>query len=233
MEQEDKLKNARKQVSDYALAFDFMAKITHSGSEDEVVQSILQLIEMLFMPSLLYYIALENCKGTTQVIALSALKEDEAQILSRIGDFKGQQYVWTASEKGFYVKIHYQGVDFGILEIDNVQFPENKEDYLNLTLSIIDVCGLAIENARRHQRIKKTENKLRDEKKKLELALEKVKTLRGLLPICSYCKKIRDDSGYWQQIEHYIHEHSEVEFSHSMCKECAIKLFPDIEIYSD
>jgi PAS domain S-box-containing protein len=65
----------------------------------------------------------------------------------------------------------------------------------------------------------------------LENALEKVKTLSGLLPICSFCKKIRDDDGYWKQIETYIEAHSEAEFSHSMCQECAGKHYP--EIYSN
>ncbi|MFH1983342.1 MAG: PAS domain-containing protein [Pseudomonadota bacterium] len=62
-------------------------------------------------------------------------------------------------------------------------------------------------------------------------AMRQVKKLSGLLPICSYCKKIRDDQGYWNQIESYIHEHSEAEFSHSVCQECAKKHYPDMDIY--
>jgi CheY-like chemotaxis protein len=62
----------------------------------------------------------------------------------------------------------------------------------------------------------------------LEDALAQVKTLSGLLPICSSCKKIRDDEGYWNQLEVYIRDHSEVEFSHSLCPECAKKLYPEI-----
>lgn len=67
----------------------------------------------------------------------------------------------------------------------------------------------------------------------LKDALIKVKMLSGLLPICSHCKKIRDDKGYWNQIESYIHEHSEAVFSHSICRECAKKHYPDIDIYED
>jgi len=62
----------------------------------------------------------------------------------------------------------------------------------------------------------------------LQEALAKVKTLSGLLPICASCKRIRDDQGYWQQIEAYIRDHSEAEFSHSVCPECAKKLYPEI-----
>ncbi len=54
----------------------------------------------------------------------------------------------------------------------------------------------------------------------LEIALSNVNQLQGLLPICSYCKKIRDDSNYWQQVENYIGSHSEARFSHSVCPEC-------------
>lgn len=58
-------------------------------------------------------------------------------------------------------------------------------------------------------------------------ALAEVKKLSGFLPICSSCKKIRDDRGYWRQVEEYIREHSEAEFSHSICPECAKRLYPD------
>jgi len=59
-----------------------------------------------------------------------------------------------------------------------------------------------------------------------EDALNKVKTLGGLLPICCSCKKIRDDSGYWKQIEEYIRQHSDAEFSHGICPDCLKRLFP-------
>lgn len=61
----------------------------------------------------------------------------------------------------------------------------------------------------------------------LQGAISEVKTLSGLLPICSHCKKIRDDKGYWKQIEVYIHEHSEARFSHGICQECIKKHYPD------
>lgn len=61
----------------------------------------------------------------------------------------------------------------------------------------------------------------------LKEALAKVKQLSGFLPICASCKKIRDDKGYWNQIEAYIRDHSEAEFSHGICPDCAKKLYPD------
>ena len=65
----------------------------------------------------------------------------------------------------------------------------------------------------------------------LEKALSEVKTLSGLLPICATCKKIRDDKGYWNQIESYISKHSEAQFSHGICPECAEKFYPGIKLY--
>ncbi|MDJ0782248.1 MAG: PAS domain-containing protein [Desulfosarcinaceae bacterium] len=64
--------------------------------------------------------------------------------------------------------------------------------------------------------------------KELKAALATVKTLRGLLPVCSFCKKIRNDQGYWQQLEAYIQEHSEAVFSHSICRECAKIHYPEL-----
>jgi AmiR/NasT family two-component response regulator len=65
----------------------------------------------------------------------------------------------------------------------------------------------------------------------LTQALEKVKTLHGLLPICAACKRIRNDKGYWQQVEDYVREHSDADFTHGICPECAHKLYP--EYYAD
>lgn len=65
----------------------------------------------------------------------------------------------------------------------------------------------------------------------LKDAISKVRTLSGLLPICSQCKKVRDDKGYWKQIEDYIKENTETEFSHSLCQECSDKLYGDADWY--
>jgi len=62
----------------------------------------------------------------------------------------------------------------------------------------------------------------------LQEALAKVKLLSGFIPICSSCKKIRDDTGYWQQIEAYIQQHSDAEFSHSICPDCCKRLYPEL-----
>ena len=63
----------------------------------------------------------------------------------------------------------------------------------------------------------------------LKEALDRVKTLNGLLPICSFCKKIRDDKGYWNQLESYLKKYSDADFSHSICPGCLEKHYPQFE----
>ena len=80
------------------------------------------------------------------------------------------------------------------------------------------------------KRLEKEREKLIGE---LQGAIAKIRTLSGLLPICASCKKIRDDKGYWNQIETFIRDHSEAEFSHGICPDCARKLYPDLDFSSE
>jgi sigma-B regulation protein RsbU (phosphoserine phosphatase) len=73
------------------------------------------------------------------------------------------------------------------------------------------------------ERVVELQAALADRVKMLEEAIVKIKTLQGLLPICSYCKKIRNDQDYWQQIETYVAEHTQAEFTHGICPDCLEK----------
>ncbi|UVT14417.1 MAG: response regulator [Nitrospira sp.] len=75
---------------------------------------------------------------------------------------------------------------------------------------------------------KEREAELQQRNQELQRALKEVKVLRGLIPICASCKKIRNDGGFWQQLEEYIGEHSEAEFSHGLCQPCLKKLYPGV-----
>jgi len=88
----------------------------------------------------------------------------------------------------------------------------------------VNKCAEIIEYRRAHKRHLEEREKLITD---LQEALAKVKQLSGFLPICASCKKIRDDEGYWQQIESYIRDHSEAEFSHGICPDCAKRLYGD------
>jgi PleD family two-component response regulator len=82
-----------------------------------------------------------------------------------------------------------------------------------------------------HLTLRSLQKSIEDKNAQLQKALDEVKILSGFLPICSSCKNIRDDKGYWNQIENYISKHSEAEFSHSICPECAKKIYPDLDIH--
>lgn len=87
-------------------------------------------------------------------------------------------------------------------------------------------AGFAVYRLRVWQLLKK-EKELND---RIQEALARIKTLGGLIPICSNCKKIRDDEGYWEILEKYIQTHADVQFSHGICPDCVAKLYPDLSI---
>jgi len=135
----------------------------------------------------------------------------------------------------------------GILFIWKYGFPPNAVPLipiLNITALIISVTFLSYyyeftrsETERALVRDIAERRRAENEKEKLiyqlQDALAEVTTLSGLLPICSSCKKIRDDEGYWNQIESYIQRHSDAQFSHGICPDCAEKLYPEICRKSD
>jgi hypothetical protein len=93
--------------------------------------------------------------------------------------------------------------------------------FLIWALGIFGMCAA-------HNRLRLEESERQKAILQLEDAFREVKKLSGLLPICSSCKNIRDDKGYWQQLENYLGEHSEAQFSHGLCPDCAQKLYPEL-----
>jgi PAS domain S-box-containing protein len=95
------------------------------------------------------------------------------------------------------------------LQTDKIPY-RDQEEY------VIGIIGFSIDITERKQ----AEEALQEEHRRLQKALEEVRTLRGIVPICSYCKKIRDDDGYWSQVEQYISDHTDAQFSHGICPSC-------------
>jgi hypothetical protein len=87
----------------------------------------------------------------------------------------------------------------------------------------VDITELKDTERTLHQREAERESLIAE----LQAALGKVKMLTGLLPICASCKKIRDNQNHWTHIESYVRDHSEAEFSHGLCPDCARRLYPD------
>ncbi len=109
---------------------------------------------------------------------------------------------------------------------DFVLQPHFYETYWFLGLVFIIVVGGALGTYR--LRVWRLLQREKDLNARIQEAVADIKTLGGLIPICSNCKKIRNDSGYWEQLERYIQTHSEAQFSHGICPECAAKLYPDL-----
>lgn len=101
-------------------------------------------------------------------------------------------------------------------------------DISELTYRILDYRAMRDKALQEVEQRKRTENDKEELITQLKEALNKVNTLSDLLPICSACKKIRDDQGYWQQVENYMSQHVPVKFTHSLCPECAAKLYPEL-----
>lgn len=105
-----------------------------------------------------------------------------------------------------------QGVELGA--VDYVTKPFNSTELLA--------------RVKNHIELKLSKDKLQRMNKELQQALNEIKTLKGLVPICASCKKIRDDNGYWQEVEHYVSAHTEADFSHGICPDCMKKLYPNV-----
>ncbi len=135
-----------------------------------------------------------------------------------------------------YVPLMRDGVFLGAFEVyyDITQTQKSVRRLLLISFAIVIVLALSVlslaamgifKGRRRMMERQRAEDERERLILKLQEALSQVRTLSGLLPICSSCKKIRDDQGYWNQIEGYISEHSEAEFTHGLCPECIKKFY--------
>lgn len=175
------------------------------------------------------------------------LINEHDKAITKSGKFNIEQYrddIWTMHE--YFSSLRRSGVELATLEINlehevKLQASDNTKR-LQFFMLIMIVTIMAITLFLGYILIKTlnsldseisnrilSEKIIKQERNKLEDALDQVKTLSGLLPICAECKNIRDDKGYWKQIESYIREHSEAEFSHSICPSCFKKLYPEYQ----
>ena len=118
-------------------------------------------------------------------------------------------------------------------DLDNLQeaFSAGAMDYITKPVNAVELLArvasaLTLKREMDHRKAREAD--LRRSNTELQQALKEVKVLRGLLHICASCKKIRNDGGFWQQLEDYLSEHSGVEFSHGLCQPCIKKLYPGV-----
>ncbi len=99
-----------------------------------------------------------------------------------------------------------------------------------LTVVIFLVFALSLFSLRRWRDVIVSERDLAHRNEELQKALSEIKQLKGIIPICSGCKKIRQDTGFWQHVEEYVRDHSDAEFSHGICPDCMKQLYPSLRI---
>jgi hypothetical protein len=118
-------------------------------------------------------------------------------------------------------RIHYQRSDT-YLALFSIEDVTSLTDSLNATRGALHRLDAEVTERKR------AEKKLQDNVTELKSTMVEIQTLRGPIPICASCKKIRDDTGYWTQLESYLCKHAFAEFSHGICPDCVEKLYPEL-----
>ncbi len=119
--------------------------------------------------------------------------------------------------------IMFKGLEQAVA--DERQLKDSLEQIVSHRTSVLNETNARLheENTRRKAAEEEKEKRI----KELQQALSEIKTLRGLLPICASCKRIRDDAGYWQEIEYYLYAHTTAELTHAICPDCLKRLYPE------
>lgn len=143
-----------RQIADNAMALDLLAQLTRARSEGKAIEEISDLFTMLFSPETVSYFSV-NEERLSDPLGCS-LEESECKKLKEWTFSNDKAYAWTDSEEGFYLRLAHLGQTVGVLCVDRFQMPEYRQRYLNLSLSIANVCGLAIANTRLYQKLEET-----------------------------------------------------------------------------
>ena len=155
------------------------------------------------------------------------LKSDDKQNAIRITKGKGADHVANLESKMIELTSYARQKATGFLE-----FAEASQSRLEKVTVILTFAGVFLSIVIAFiatSRLQNAKKRIIDRNNKLQKALDEIKTLHGIIPICSYCKKIRDDKGAWERIEEYISNHSEAQFSHGICPECYKKQMKDLK----
>lgn len=156
------------------------------------------------------------------LFATGAFLGTEAYLHIMTGTFVSRLAISLFAFPFLYLYLTWQNRRYG-MEIENRPVLAILKEVTEVRLEL----SLAQQEIERRKQLEKEKESLIDS---LQKAIQEVKTLRGILPTCSYCKNIRDDNGDWHQLEAYIQRHSEAQFSHGICEPCAKKHFPQYDL---
>ncbi len=212
---------ADRKKTDYAMSVEILGELARTHTESDTIAKIMELFSALFAPEEIAFIAARD----TDAGSSSEAGEAAADAENELHDFRAgtDPYKIVAAHHGFLLRLSYDQETLGVLILRRISFPEFGQHYINLSLALSTVCGLALKNSRVHDELLRTNEAL-------TAALDDVQTLSGLVPICSYCKKIRDDSGYWNILEAYLQERTSAQFSHGVCPDCKNDLMNSFDL---
>ena len=172
---------ANRQSAEHAMAFDLIGRLTGIMTEAQAIESILDLFAMMFAPGILAYLPMKDgepgsvCSRPLHSVDRVVIRDDAIRF-ERVSD---SHHAWTESGNGFILRVSHRDETLGLLEVDEIAFPQYKEYYLNLALNMVGVCGLAIDNARTYQEVKRAESALKEYSERLEeMVEERTKELR-------------------------------------------------------
>ena len=143
---------------------------------------------------------------------------------------KIRQEVWLVLLVSFFVYLVAHRFDpIDKLVIFMQRYEKYEVDEL-LAVALFLVVGLALFAVKRWRELLLTVMLVQDKNRQLEKAIQEIHVLKEIIPICSYCKKIRNDEGYWKTLESYITEYSGAKLSHGICPDCLKEHFPEVKI---
>lgn len=147
-----------KQLAEYSMIFDLFSKLNYINKEEKVIDSILDLIKMIIGAGKIVYISLVNSK-INNIVSYPSTCDYSELIEAYNNDFNGM-HMWTKSGKGFISRINYNDEEIGIIYVDDILYYKFKEYFLNTFLNISNICGLAISNARKYNKLITTHQNL-------------------------------------------------------------------------
>lgn len=216
--------------ADAAAVLDFVMRLSGARDEPEIVGRLLDLTSSLLAPDRLQYCAVDDDTiGPLRVFPPGAAPS--ADLEEEMRAFRGDARL-SSSGRGILFRVADEHETFGVAAADGLAFPGYGERYVKLARNLARAAAVIVGSARALARAARAEAEQRRAREAVERglteALESVRTLRGLLPICASCKKIRDPDGKWTRLEDYVSARSEAVFTHGVCPECYAKLYPEL-----
>ncbi len=155
-----------RQAADSAMAVDLLIQLTRAQSEEQATEQIIDIFSILFSPGLINYYAINENTDTFR--NESGMKINHETDLLTWVNTRREEYSLTGTGDGFFLRFSHQNKTVGVLHLGDFKVPAHKEQYLNLSLSIAPLCGLAISNTRIFQKLEEAEKKIRREKETSE-----------------------------------------------------------------